>query len=132
MAEGDVDRDVLLPLDPETVGDQGEVEAVAVQALRRGVGGGQGVLVEGPGVEEEAADEGRLSVVDAPDRDDADEVGGALGRRQKYPSRFFCSIEPSRSWSMTRVIRSERRAVESSSMISSTVRAAERTALVQG
>src|SRR5690606_23112542 len=87
--------------------------------------GGELVLVHGPGVVQEAADQGRLAVVHAAAGEEAEQVGavvaaqelggrqaagGVLDRHQKYPSRFLSSIEPSRSWSMTRVMRSEWRA----------------------
>jgi len=54
------------------------------------------------------------------------------GNHQKYPSRFFSSIEPSSSWSMARFSRSERRNETISSMILGTVSASERIAPVQG
>ena len=104
------------------------------------------VLVDHVGVVEQPPDEGALAVVDAARREEAEdlllpeprEVAVDVPRdalslaHQKYPSRFLVSIEPSASWSMTRVVRSERRVSSSSAMMSSTVFASERTAPVQG
>jgi len=98
------------------------------------------ILVQGVGVVEHAADEGGLAVVDAAGRGESEQIRLAFpvkrcvrhGHGQKYPSRFFCSIDPSWSWSMMRVMRSECLAAFNSSMISRTVRAVERTAPVQG
>ena len=51
---------------------------------------------------------------------------------QKYPSRFFSSIEPASSWSMTRPCRSEFVATSISSMISGSVVALLSIAPVSG
>src|SRR4029079_5613203 len=51
---------------------------------------------------------------------------------QKYPSRFFCSIDPVSSWSITRPCRSEFRANSISSMIFGSVVALLSIAPVSG
>ena len=117
---------------------QGEVNLVPLP--RRGLAhGGDVVLVERLALVQQAADQRALAVVHAADRGEPEQLGlfvlpeqAGRGPCQKYPSRFFCSIEPSMSWSMRRVMRSECRADWSSWMISGTVFAVERTAPVQG
>ena len=94
------------------------------------------ILVDHLGVVQQTADEGRLTVVNAPTRQQAQkvlafvfgEVGLDIGddevrsvRHQKYPSRFFSSIDPEWSWSMTRPSRSERVAKSISWIISGSV-----------
>jgi hypothetical protein len=50
----------------------------------------------------------------------------------EIPSRFFCSIDPASSWSITRPWRSEFRASSISSMISGSVAAVLSMAPVSG
>ena len=81
VAVGDVDRDALLALGAQAVGEQREVErAVAVAAL-----GGLGDLLELVledllGVVEQAPDQGALAVVDRPGGGQAQQVAPALAR----------------------------------------------------
>ena len=59
------------------------------------------VLGDLPDIVQKSADEGRLAVVDRAAGDGAQE--GAQARcHQKYPSRFFISIEAAESRSMAR------------------------------
>ena len=88
VAVGDVDRDALLPLGAQAVGDEREVDLPESAALRRGLDGGQLVVEELAGVEEQPADEGALAVVDRSDGGEPEEVHGvraelgAAGRRR--------------------------------------------------
>ena len=72
VAVGDVDRDALFALGAQAVGDQGEVGVVVPALLGGALDGGQLVLHDGLGVEEQPADERRLAVVDR--------AGGARAR----------------------------------------------------
>jgi hypothetical protein len=64
IAVGDVDRDALLALGAEAVGQQGEIEAIATAASGRVLEGDELVLEDALRVVEEPADEGALAVVD--------------------------------------------------------------------
>jgi hypothetical protein len=68
VAVGDVDRDALLALGAQAVGDRGEVgravRAVAVQRVER-------VLQDQLGVEQQTPDQRRLAVVDGAGRGQA-------------------------------------------------------------
>src|SRR6185436_9352228 len=138
IAVGDVDGDLLLPLGPEPVRQQREVdlgagaEADGVRLQR-----GEGVVLDRLGIVQEPPDERRLAVVHAAHDRQAEEVPGPGALQegldgQKYPSRFLVSIDPSASWSMTRVPRSEVLASVISSTIASRVEADERIAPEQG
>jgi hypothetical protein len=112
----DVDGDRLLALGAQPVGDEGQVRrrtpCLATQRVEL-------VVLDGPRVEQKAPDQRRLAVVDTARSRESQQVRlGVRGRpgngwrarnwrAQKYPSRFFCSMEPSWSWSITRVTRSE-------------------------
>ena len=61
---GDVDRDALLALGPQAVGQQGEVGALLAAVPRGALDRGELVLEDGLGVEEQPPDQGRLAVVD--------------------------------------------------------------------
>ena len=113
IAVGDVDRDALLALGAEAIGQQCEVElAVGEPAL----GGRAGHLLEligedRLGVVQQTTDEGRLAVVDRPGRREAEEgralEPGALSvmhdGHQKYPSFLRSSIAASEMRSSARV-----------------------------
>ena len=71
-AVGDVDRDALLALGAQAVGDRGEVGAVAVARAR--VERLEVVLEDQLGVEQQAADQRRLAVVDGAGGGEAQEV----------------------------------------------------------
>ena len=68
VAVGDVDRDALLPLGPQTVGQQGEVRAGQAPIQADLLDSGQLVAQHGLGVEQQAAHERGLAVVDAAGR----------------------------------------------------------------
>ena len=150
IAVGDVDRDALLPLVLQAVGEQREIDILAGGAIPRGVlaDGGKLILVDHLRLVEEPADERALAVVDAAAGDEpqhrlvlvaaqvladvlGDEVVHGMGH-QKYPSCFFFSIDPLESWSMTRPWRSELAVRSISWMISSSVDAVLSTAPVSG
>jgi hypothetical protein len=80
---GDVDGDALLPLRGQPVGQQREVEVPAGRAVHLGVGGERDELVleDLAGVMEQAADQGRLPVVDAAADEQAEDR--RLGRRHQ-------------------------------------------------
>ena len=150
VAVRDVDGDALLALGGEAVGEEREVDVVGVTprggALRGGLlHRGELVVEDRGGVVQEPPDEGGLAVVDGAHGHEAQEflllvVGepredvslGIQGGHQKYPSRFFCSIEASSSWSMSRPCRSDVRAEIISRMISGTVVASLSTAPERG
>ena len=80
----DVDRDVLLPFGPQTVGEQSEIQVRLTAALAGEIDGLELVLEDGLGVIEQAADERALSVVDAARRAQAQQVhGGKFDGHQK-------------------------------------------------
>ena len=90
------------------------------------------LLVEHP------PDEGRLAVVDRAAGEETQEFGRAAGierasrLHQKYPSRFFFSIEEASSVSMSRPWRSEVVALRISAMMSWSVSASDSIAPVSG
>src|SRR6202035_5306037 len=61
---GDVDRDALLALGPQAVGEQGEVGALLAAVPRGALHRGELVLEDGLGVEQQPPNQGRLAVVD--------------------------------------------------------------------
>ena len=65
---GDVDRDALLPLGAQPIGEQGEVDVVVTPALADRLDVLELVLEDRLRVVEQPADERRLAVVDAADR----------------------------------------------------------------
>ena len=78
VAVGDVDRDPLLALGAQAVGQQGEVEPIAAAASGRVLEGDQLVLEDALGIVEEPADQRALAVVDRSGRREAEEVGGRV------------------------------------------------------
>src|SRR5690606_19054165 len=140
VAVRDVDRDALLALGAQAVGQQREVGALVTSAAARRLDVRELVFEERLGVVEQAADQRRLAVVDAPGGDEAQQIPplldpafvSELAHDQKYPSRLRSSIAASVKRSSARVApRSVRRAAATSSMTSSIVRAWLRTAPVQ-
>ena len=89
---------------------------------------GHHVVGDGAAFEQQAADQGGLAVVHAAAGQHAQQGVG----HQKYPSRFFASIEASWSWSISRPARSETRVVRISATISSSVAAGDSTAADSG
>ena len=79
VAVGDVDRDALLPLSPQTVGQQGEVGAGQAPIQADLLDGGQLVAQYGLGVEKQAAHERGLAVVDAAGRGQPQQRAGGGG-----------------------------------------------------
>ncbi len=145
VAPGDVDGDALLALGDQTVEQQAEIERSRRRALcllehQLLVG------VHGAGVDEHAADQGGLAVVDGAAGEHVQRLGARrlglggggtrgrnpvqhrrraalpdladLGQRvhQKYPSCFLRSMAPASSWSMSRPWRSDTWADRVSSM----------------
>jgi hypothetical protein len=74
-----VDRDALLALRAQAVGEQGEVHVAVAAPLGRLLDVLELVLEDRLGVEQQAADQGRLAVVDRAGRREADELGGPGG-----------------------------------------------------
>ena len=75
VAVGDVDRDALLALGPQAVGEQGEVDVVVAAPLADGLDVLELVLEDRLRVVQQPADQRRLAVVDAAD-------GGEAQRRE--------------------------------------------------
>ena len=126
VAVRDVDGDALLALGQQPVGEQSRSRSPPPAGYRLAESlaqGGELVVVDHVGVVEQAADERALAVVHGAARHEAQELlplvqrevrvrrrRAASPRRrltQKYPSRFFVSIDPFSSWSMSRPCRSE-------------------------
>ena len=126
IAVGHVDGNGLLPLGPQPVGDQRQVEPFGVAVPTGFAHRFELVFVNPARIVEQAADERRFAIVHAAGGGEAQQVF-----HQKYPSRFLSSMEPSWSWSITRFSRSDRRKPRSSSMILGSVSASERMAPVQ-
>ena len=76
VAVGDVDRDALLPLGAEPVGEEGQVDVVVAAPPADGLDVFELVLEDRFRVVQEASDQGRLAVVDAAD-------GGEAQRRDR-------------------------------------------------
>src|SRR5262249_51271114 len=143
VAVRDVDRDALLALGPQPVGEQGEVDlAVAVAPLRRALHRLQLIRGDVLGVVEQAPDRRALAGVAGPRRGEAQELGRARGRgtiavraacgHQKYPSRLRSSMAASVTRSSARVSpRSVMRVAAISATTSSIVAAFETTPPVQ-
>ena len=138
IAVGDVDGDALLALGSQAVGDEGQVHAIDPASPARRSNGFELVVEELLGIAQEAADERRFSVVDRPDRGEAQQIrarrrlgAGVLGHLRSSP--LACG-PPSKSprtcrqlvWRLS-LTREEPTSVITSSMVS----ACERTAPVQ-
>ena len=125
VAVGDVDRDALLALGAQAVGDEGEVEALSPAASRGGRDGVDHVVEQRLGVVQQATDQRALAVVDGPGGGEAQQL------HQKYPSRLRSSIAASLNLSSARVApRSVMRLCSISVSTSSGVAASLRTAPV--
>ena len=79
VAVRDVDRDALLALGAQTVGEQREVDVVVAAALAHRRDVLELVLEDRLRVVQEAADQCRLAVVDAADRGEVQRMGRAHG-----------------------------------------------------
>jgi len=119
VAPGHVDRDALLALGLEAIDHKRKVEASAGGAVRAAVAleRGEVVLMDAARVMQQPPDERALAVVDASAGDEAQQLLRLValhvladclalpqrgGRHQKYPSRFFSSMLPDWSWSISR------------------------------
>ncbi len=71
---GDVDRDVLLPLGPQAVGEQREVDVALAPPLAGVLHGLELVLEDRLRVVEQAPDQGALAVVDAARRGEPQQI----------------------------------------------------------
>jgi hypothetical protein len=86
VAVGDVDRDALLALGAQSVGQQREVGVAVAAPLRGLLDVLELVLEDRLGVVEQPADQRRLAVVDRAGGGEADELGGC-GRRGRAAVR---------------------------------------------
>ena len=90
IAVGDVDRDPLLALGLQAVGEQREIDRPGGAVPRRLLDRVHLILVDRARVVQQPPDQRALPVVHAAGGADAQQP-----RHQKYPSRFFSSIDPS-------------------------------------
>ena len=140
-AVGDVDGDALLALRLQPVHQQREIDIVAGGAeflailLQRD----KLVVRDRMGVVEQPPDQRRFAIIHTPACQHPQQrplgegqVGFDQRRHQKYPSRFFFSMAPDSSWSISRPLRSEVRAASISSTILPSVSASLSTAAVSG
>ena len=103
VAVGDVDGDALLALGLEPVDQQREIDVVADRAvlLRVALERRELVVEDRLLLVEQPADQRRLAVVDRAAGEEAQRralgAGDRVAGHQKYPSRFFFSIEPDSS-----------------------------------
>src|SRR5690606_4201847 len=157
-AVSDVDRDALLALRFQPVDQRREIDVLTCRPMfaRIALERGKLILEDQLGVVEKPADQCRLAIVYRSTGEEAQEclvlllgeIGadilhlGGLGsghslfgnivHDQKYPSRFFFSMEPASSRSIRRPWRSDVRAVSISATIPSSVSASESIAPVSG
>jgi len=82
VAVGDVDRDALLALGAQPVGEQGEVRVAVAAPAGAELDVLELVLEDRLGVVEQPADQGRLAVVDRAGGGEADQVGRLDGLRR--------------------------------------------------
>ena len=114
---GNVDRDPLLPLRLKAIHQERQVHPVALRAggLAVPADGVQLILVDQFGIMQQPPDQRALAIIDTAAGEKAQDslalvllevvadVAAAFGqlrsgaRHQKYPSRFFCSIDPDTS-----------------------------------
>ena len=80
VAVGHVDRDALLALGAEPVGQQREVGVVVAPGDAGGLDGLELVLEDRLGVQQQPPDQGRLAVVDGTGRGEAEQVHGGTVR----------------------------------------------------
>ena len=137
IAIGDVDGDALLAFGLEPVDQKRIVDRLACRAelLRVALERGKLVVEDELLLVQHPSDEGGLAVVD---RAAGQETEGRENRQingdihQKYPSRFFFSIEEASSESMRRPWRSEVVDLRISAMMSRSVSASDSIAPVSG
>ena len=87
VSVGDVDRDPLLALGAQPVGQQRQIEEVLAAALAGLLDVRQLIAQHLLGVVQEAADKGALAVVDGAGGGEAQEVGGPVGEPAKHRTR---------------------------------------------
>ena len=75
VAVGDIDRDALLALGPQAIGEQGEVGVVVATVGTGALDSGELVLEDRLAVIEQPPDEGGLAVVDGACGREAEKVG---------------------------------------------------------
>ena len=90
VAIGDVNGDALLALGLQAVGEQGKIDRAGRPVPGRLLDRPDLILVYRSRVVQQPSDQRALAVVDAAGRADTQKAG-----HQKYPSRFFSSIDPS-------------------------------------
>src|SRR5690348_15772417 len=133
VAVGDVDRDALLALRDQAIGQQREIDRGVAVARGDTLERGKLIVRHGAGVVQQPADERALAVVDAACRGKPQQPRIITGRKrhQKYPARLRSSIEASEVRSSSRVApRSLMRAVMISATTSSAVAAGDSTGKV--
>src|SRR6185437_1880155 len=121
---------------------EGKIDIFSGRPMTFGVGGqSRHLIIENElGVVEQAADQGRFAVVHRTAGQEPQQVLGPrrLGRapwrrvHQKYPSRFFFSIDAASSLSIKRPCRSDTRVWSISATMSSIVSAFDSIAPVKG
>ena len=126
---GDVDGDALLAFGLQAVHEERQVGIAPLGAVaaRGPLDRRELVLEDRSALVEQPADQRALPVVHA-----AADHEVERRRHQKYPSRFFASMDASPSWSISRPRRSERSAASVSASTASTVSASLSTAAVSG
>ena len=121
-----IDRDALLALGPQAVGEQRQVRVLEALVAARALDGLELVLEDVLALVEQAADEGALAVVDRTGGGEPEQL------HQKYPSFLRSSMAASVNLSSARVApRSVTREAATSVITSSIVIAALSTAPVQ-
>jgi hypothetical protein len=80
---GDVDRDALLALGPQAIGEQRQVHVLFAAQLARALDRVVLVVEDRLAVVEQSADQGRLAVVDAPRRGEAQKLHVEIARRRR-------------------------------------------------
>ncbi len=149
-AIGDINGDALFAFGLKPIHQQREIDIVARSAVLAGIllQGRQLIVEQQFGIVKQPADQGGLAVIHAAAGQKPQQrllfllgkigfqIGdGGFGREgghQKYPSRFFFSIEALSSPSIRRPWRSEVRAVNISATISSSEAAGDSIAPVSG
>src|SRR5260370_24461919 len=134
----DIDGDALFPFRPQAIRQQREIERAGRLIYRRLARRRDLVLIDALRIVEQPPDQRGLAVIHAArGREPQQLLLLVLPQKrvdaarfedpsaQKYPSRLFISMNPSRSWSITRFSRPDPRNSIISSMIFRTVSASE-------
>ena len=131
IAIGDIDGDALFAFGFKTIHQQRQIHVGACRAVLAAIALERGELVRGNagGVVKQAANERRLAIINTAA---GEETQKRLAGHQKYPSRFFFSMDAASSVSMRRPALSDSREVRISSMMSSSVAAVLSTAADSG